>query len=45
MPRWLAQMGPWLFDNQNPEDARVWEQRFYAELKPPEQRCPILHCA
>jgi hypothetical protein len=33
MPRWLAQMVPWLFDNQTPENAFAWGERFYAELK------------
>ncbi|SNT16179.1 hypothetical protein SAMN06295912_15030 [Sphingomonas laterariae] len=32
MPRWLAQMVPWLFDNQRAEDAFAWGSTFYAEL-------------
>ena len=33
MPRWLAQMVPWFFDNQSETDAKDWGSRFYAELK------------
>jgi hypothetical protein len=33
MPRWLAQMVPWFFDNQSFDDAKDWGSRFYAELK------------
>jgi hypothetical protein len=33
MPRWLAQMVPWFFDNQPLDDAKAWGLRFYAELK------------
>ena len=33
MPRWLAQMVPWFFDNQPLDDAKDWGLRFYAELK------------
>jgi hypothetical protein len=33
MPRWLAQMVPWFFDNQNPEDAKSWGLKFYTELQ------------
>ena len=32
MPRWLAQMVPWFFDNQGFADAKAWGLRFYAEL-------------
>jgi hypothetical protein len=32
MPRWLAQMVPYFFDNQDPVDAFDWGERFYAEL-------------
>ena len=32
MPRWLAQMVPWFFDNQNFDDAKSWGMRFYGEL-------------
>jgi hypothetical protein len=32
MPRWLAQMVPWFFDNQSFEDAAAWGAQFYAEL-------------
>jgi hypothetical protein len=33
MPRWLAQMVPWFFDNQPFDDAKGWGLAFYAELK------------
>ena len=33
MPRWLAQMVPWFFDNQSADDAFAWGLDFYAELK------------
>ena len=33
MPRWLAQLVTWLFDNQEPDDAFNWGLKFYAELK------------
>ena len=33
MPRWLAQMVPWFFDNQEFEDAKTWGLALYAELK------------
>ena len=33
MPRWLAQMMPWLFDGQQAEDAFAWGLKFYGELK------------
>lgn len=33
MPRWLAQMVPWFFDNQPLDDAKSWGLKFYAELK------------
>ena len=32
MPRWLAQMVPLFFDNQDFADAKAWGLRFYAEL-------------
>jgi hypothetical protein len=32
MPRWLAQMVPAFFDNQDFADAKAWGLRFYAEL-------------
>jgi len=32
MPRWLAQMVPWLFDGQSKADALAWGSRFYSEL-------------
>ncbi|MGY2734925.1 hypothetical protein [Sphingomonas sp. UYP23] len=33
MPRWLAQMVPWLFDNQAEDKALAWGLDFAAELK------------
>jgi hypothetical protein len=33
MPRWLAQMVPWLFDAQSEEEAFAWGLDFAAELK------------
>lgn len=33
MPRWLAQMTVWFFDNQDFANAKDWGLRFYAELK------------
>jgi hypothetical protein len=41
MPRWLAQMVPWFFDNQSPEDAKDWGRRFYAELKRIDGKVPF----
>ncbi|MNU45831.1 hypothetical protein D3C71_346810 [compost metagenome] len=32
MPRWLAQMVPWMFDGQTTDDAKNWGLAFYAEL-------------
>ena len=32
MPRWLAQMVPWLFDNQQRKDALDWGSRFYDQI-------------
>jgi hypothetical protein len=32
MPRWLAQMVPWFFDRQKPEDAKAWGAAFYEQL-------------
>ena len=32
MPRWLAQMVPWFFDNQDRTDAFAWGEAFYAQL-------------
>lgn len=32
MPRWLAQMVPWMFDGMEPAEAKVWGSAFYAEL-------------
>lgn len=32
MPRWLAQMVTWFFDNQEFSDAKAWGLKFYAEL-------------
>jgi hypothetical protein len=32
MPRWLAQMVPYFFDNQKSDDAFGWGERVYAEL-------------
>jgi hypothetical protein len=33
MPRWLAQMVPWLFDGMDFADAKDWGLKFYTELK------------
>ena len=41
MPRWLAQMVPWFFDNQSEEDAKDWGTRFYAELKRIDGKVPF----
>jgi hypothetical protein len=41
MPRWLAQMVPWLFDAQTPEDAFAWGEEFYAELKRLDGKVPF----
>jgi hypothetical protein len=41
MPRWLAQMVPWLFDNQKSEDAYKWGLEFYAELKRLDGKVPF----
>jgi hypothetical protein len=32
MPKWLAQMVPWFFDNQDAKQAKSWGLEFYAEL-------------
>lgn len=32
MPRWLAQMVPWFFDNQSFDDAKAWGLAFYEQL-------------
>ncbi|MFC5372958.1 hypothetical protein ACFPIF_10360 [Brevundimonas faecalis] len=32
MPRWLAQMVPWMFDGMEPDEAKAWGSAFYAEL-------------
>lgn len=41
MPRWLAQMVPWFFDNQSFDDAKDWGARFYAELKRIDGKVPF----
>ena len=41
MPRWLAQMVPWFFDNQKPDDAFAWGAKFYAELKRIDGKVPF----
>ena len=32
MPRWLAQLVPWFFDNQTSDDAKNWGLAFYEQL-------------
>src|SRR6185312_7356714 len=32
MPRWLAKMVPWLFDNQSKDEAFAWGLRFYEQI-------------
>ncbi len=41
MPRWLAQMVPWFFDNQDFDAAKNWGLRFYAELKRIDGKVPF----
>ena len=41
MPRWLAQMVPWFFDNQDFDAAKAWGLRFYAELKRLDGKVPF----
>jgi hypothetical protein len=41
MPRWLAEMVPWFFDNQEFENAKTWGLAFYAELKRLDGRVPF----
>ena len=41
MPRWLAQMVPWLFDKQKENDAKAWGMAFYAELKRLDGKVPF----
>jgi len=32
MPRWLAKMVPWFFDNQSKDEAFAWGLRFYEQI-------------
>ena len=41
MPRWLAQMVPWFFDEQEATDAKAWGMAFYAELKRLDGKIPF----
>ncbi len=41
MPRWLALLVPWLFDNQTKADALDWGSRFYCELARLDGRVPF----
>ncbi len=41
MPRWLALLVPWLFDNQAKADALDWGSRFYRELARLDGRVPF----
>jgi len=41
MPRWLAQMVPWLFDTMAFDDAKKWGLEFYAELKRLDGKVPF----
>ena len=41
MPRWLAQMVPWFFDNQERNDALSWGKRFYAALAALDGKVPF----
>ena len=41
MPRWLAQMVPWMFDGQTTADAKSWGLPFYAELKRIDGKVPF----